>query len=116
MRFLVMVKASPESEAADFQPAAEELAEMARFNDRLAGEGRIVLTEGLTSSAEGARVLFDGDVEPKVIDGPFAETKELVAGFWVLNGESLEDVVALMKEVPCLGPRGGVLEIRPISE
>ncbi|WP_103351163.1 YciI family protein [Amycolatopsis sp. CA-128772] len=116
MRFLVMVKASPASEAPAFQPSSEELAEMARFNERLFDEGRIVFTEGLTSSAEGARVVFDGDVEPKVIDGPFAETKELVAGFWVLNGESLDDVVALMRQVPCLGEQSGVLEIRPISE
>ncbi|MET8852667.1 YciI family protein [Amycolatopsis sp. NPDC004625] len=116
MRFLVMVKASPESEAAGFQPSAEDLAEMAKFNDRLFGEGRIVLLDGLTASAEGARVVFDGEAEPKVIDGPFTETKELVAGFWVLNGESLDDVVALMKQAPNPGEKSGVLEIRPISE
>ncbi|WIV60299.1 YciI family protein [Amycolatopsis nalaikhensis] len=75
MRFLVMVKASPESEAPGFQPSARELAEMAKFNERLLDEGRIVLAEGLTSSAEGVRVVFEGEAEPKVIDGPFAETK-----------------------------------------
>ncbi|MEU0792227.1 YciI family protein [Amycolatopsis sp. NPDC005961] len=116
MRFLVMVKASPESEAAGYQPGAVELAEMSKFNERLLNEGRIVLAEGLTSSAEGVRVVFDGDVEPKVIDGPFAETKELVAGFWVLNGESLEDVVELMRQAPNPEERGGVIEIRTISE
>ncbi|SFW60345.1 YciI family protein [Amycolatopsis australiensis] len=115
MRFLVMVKASPESEAPGFQPGAEELAEMAKFNDRLFKEGRIVLAEGLTSSAEGVRVVFEGDAEPKLIDGPFAETKELVAGFWVLNGESLEDVVELMKQAPNPEAKGGVMEIRPIA-
>jgi hypothetical protein len=115
MRFLVMVKASAETEAAGFQPGAEELAEMAAFNDRLFQDGRIVLAEGLTSSAEGVRVVFEGDAEPKVIDGPFAETKELIAGFWVLNGESLEEVAELMKQAPNPEAKGGVMEIRPIA-
>jgi hypothetical protein len=116
MRFLVMVKASAESEAAGYQPGAEELAQMSKFNERLLDEGRIVLAEGLTASSEGVRVLFEGHAEPKVVDGPFAETKELVAGFWVLNGESLEDVVALMKQAPNPEAKGGVIEIRAISE
>lgn len=116
MRFMVMVKASPESEAAGFQPGAELLAEMSKFNERLLNEGRIVLAEGLTSSAEGVRVVFEGDAEPKVIDGPFAETKELVAGFWVLNGESLEEIVELMKQAPNPEAQGGVMEIRTIGE
>ncbi|MEV5715804.1 YciI family protein [Amycolatopsis mediterranei] len=116
MRFLVIVKAGPASEAAGFEPSAEELTEMTKFNERLAAEGRIELAEGLTSSADGSRVLFEGDAEPKVIDGPFAETKELIAGFWVLKGESLGEIVELMKQVPNLGPGEGVLEIRPISE
>ncbi|QKV77733.1 YciI family protein [Amycolatopsis sp. Hca4] len=115
MRFLVIVKAGPESEAAGFQPSAEELTEMTKFNERLFAEGRFELAEGLTPSSEGARVIFEGDAEPKVIDGPFAETKELIAGFWVLKGESLEEAVALMKQVPNLGPGEGVLEIRPID-
>jgi hypothetical protein len=115
MRFLVMVKASPESEAAGFQPSAELLAEMGKFNERLMADGRIELAEGLTSSAEGVRVVFEGDAEPKVIDGPFAETKELVAGFWVLNGESLEEVVELMKQAPNPEEQGGVMEIRTIA-
>jgi hypothetical protein len=115
MRFLVMVKASPESEGPGFQPSAEELAEMGKFNERLLADGRIVLAEGLTSSAEGVRVVFEGDAEPKVIDGPFAESKELVAGFWVLNGDSLEEVVELMKQAPNPEAKGGVLEIRAIA-
>jgi hypothetical protein len=115
MRFLVMVKATPESDAPGFQPGAGELAEMAAFNDRLFKDGRIVLTEGLTSSAEGVRVVFEGNVEPKVIDGPFAETKELIAGFWVIEGESLEEVTELMKQAPNPEAKGGVMEIRPIA-
>jgi hypothetical protein len=115
MRFLVMVKASPESEAG-IGPSTEELQTMARFNEELANDGRIVFAEGLTPSSEGVRVLFEGDAEPKVIDGPFAESKELVAGIWVLNGESLEDVVALMRRAPNPEAKGGVIEIRAIAE
>jgi hypothetical protein len=114
MRFLVMVKSSPESETGA-PPSAVLLEEMAKFNEELVADGRIVLAEGLTASAEGVRVVFDGDAEPKLIDGPFAESKELVAGIWVLNGESLEDVVALMKRAPNPEEQGGVLEIRPIA-
>jgi hypothetical protein len=115
MRFLVMVKASPESEAG-IGPSTEELETMARFNEELSNDGRIVFAEGLTPSSEGVRVLFEGDAEPKVIDGPFAESKELVAGIWVLNGESLEDVVALMRRAPNPEAKGGVIEIRAIAE
>ncbi len=115
MRFLVMVKATPESEAGR-GPSAEELETMSKFNEELLNDGRIVFAEGLTRSSEGVRVLFEGDAEPKVIDGPFAETKELVAGIWVLNGESLEDVVALMKRAPNPEAKGGVIEIRAIAE
>jgi len=111
-----MVKASSESESAGLQPSAAELAEMGKFNERLMKDGRIVLVEGLTASSEGVRVVFEGKAEPKVIDGPFTETKELVAGFWVLNGDSLEDVVALMKQAPNPEAQGGVMEIRAIAE
>ncbi|MDT7796921.1 MAG: hypothetical protein QOI78_354 [Actinomycetota bacterium] len=113
MRFLVMVKGDDPGSPAG--PSAVLLEEMAKFNERLLAEDRIVLVEGLTSSADGVRVVFDGDAEPKLIDGPFAESKELVAGFWVLNGESLEDVVELMKQAPNPEEQGGVLEIRPIA-
>ncbi|MEV7037349.1 YciI family protein [Amycolatopsis sp. NPDC051061] len=115
MRFLVMVKATPESEAGR-GPSTEELETMSKFNEELAKDGRIVFAEGLTRSSEGVRVLFEGDAEPKIIDGPFAETKELVAGVWVLNGESLEDVVTLMKRAPNPEAKGGVIEIRAIAE
>ncbi|MEA5359138.1 YciI family protein [Amycolatopsis sp., V23-08] len=114
MRFLVMVKGDDPD--ATSGPSAVLLEEMAKFNERLLAEDRIVLVEGLTSSADGVRILFDGDAEPKLIDGPFAESKELVAGFWVLNGESLEDVVELMKQAPNPEESGGVLEIRRIAE
>ncbi len=115
MRFLVMVKSSPESETGA-PPSAVLLEEMAKFNEELLADDRIVLAEGLTASAEGVRILFEGDAEPKLIDGPFAESKELVAGVWVLNGASLDDVVALMKRAPNPEEQGGVIEIRPIAE
>jgi hypothetical protein len=114
VRFLVIVKANADSEAG-IGPSGDELATMARFNDQLFAEGRIVFAEGLTPSSDGVRVLFEGAAEPKVIDGPFAETKELIAGVWLLNGESLEDVVELMKHAPCFDAPSGVLEIRPID-
>jgi hypothetical protein len=115
MRFLVMVKSNADTEDG-IGPTTEDLTAMSRFNEQLFADGRIVFAEGLTPSREGVRVVFDGDAEPKVIDGPFAETKELIAGVWLLNGESLEDVVELMKRTPCTDPQGGVMEIRPISE
>ncbi|WP_329054493.1 YciI family protein [Amycolatopsis sp. NBC_01488] len=115
MRYLVMVKGSEDFEAG-VGPSAQELETMAKFNEELANDGRIVFAEGLTPSSEAVRVVFEGTAEPKVIDGPFAETKELVAGVWLLNGESLDDVVALMKRAPNPEAKGGVIEIRPIGE
>ena len=114
MRFMVMVKANGESEAG-IEPSSEDFDEMIKFNERLGAEGRIVFAEGLTSSSEATRVWFDGDAEPKVTDGPFAETKELVAGFWILNGESLEEIVELMKQLPCSDDQVGVIEIRALD-
>jgi len=113
MRFLVMVKSTPESENAP--PSEAVLTEMSKFNEELLQTGRIVLAEGLVASSEGARVWFDGDAEPQVTDGPFTETKELVAGFWVLNGESLEDIVELMKRAPIPVKQNSAFEIRQIG-
>ena len=114
MRFMVMVMSGAESDE-DFQPSTASLTEMTKFNARLLAEDRIVLAGGLTPSSEGAQVWFDGDAEPRVVDGPFAETKELVAGFWILNGESMEDVVELMKQAPNPDNTGGVVEIRALD-
>ena len=114
MRFIVMVKANGESEAG-VEPSQESFDEMIKFNERLEAEGRIVMAEGLTPSSEATRVWFDGDAEPRVTDGPFAETKELVAGVWILNGDSLEDIVELMKQVPNTDDQCGVIEIRALD-
>ncbi len=115
MRFMVIIKASSDSEVAGAQPSRENLEQMTKFNERLANEGRLVMAEGLTPSAEGSRVWFDGDAEPQVTDGPFAETKELVAGVWVLNGESLEDIIGVVKQIPNPDNQPGVVEIRPLD-
>lgn len=114
MRFLVMVKASEESEAGVL-PSPQLLAEMGKFNDELRRSGRLELAEGLSRSAEGVRVWFDGESEPKITDGPFAETKELIAGVWVLNGDSLEEIVELMKRAPNPEEKGGIIEIRTLG-
>ncbi|MGW7532926.1 YciI family protein [Amycolatopsis sp. NPDC054798] len=115
MRFMVLVKASEDSEAGA-APSAELLEQMGRFNTELAESGHLVQAAGLTPSAEGARLLwFDGEAEPSVVDGPFAETKELVAGVWILEGESLAEIVELMKRAPNPDRQAGTVEIRPMA-
>lgn len=85
MRFMVMVKANEQSEAGQL-PSAELITEMGKFNDELAASGHLLQAEGLTPSSQGARLWFSGEGEAEVVDGPFAETKELVAGLWILQG------------------------------
>ncbi|MET9261411.1 YciI family protein [Amycolatopsis sp. NPDC004079] len=115
MRFMVLVKASKESEAGA-APSAELIEQMGQFNTELAESGHLVQAAGLTPSSAGARLLwFDGDAEPSVVDGPFAETKELVAGVWILEGESLAEIVELMKRAPNPDRQAGTVEIRPMA-
>lgn len=111
MRVLVLVKANAESEAG-VMPAEEMFAEMGKFNEALVDAGVMLSGEGLHPSGKGKRVRFDGEGRT-VIDGPFAETKELVAGFWIWKVDSMEDAVAWLKRAPF---REGELEIRPIME
>jgi hypothetical protein len=114
MRFLVMVKATPESEAGQL-PTAQMLARMGKFNESLAKDGVMLSAEGLHASSNGARMKFgDGGSEPRVTDGPFTETKELVAGFWILQGRSKEEIVERLKSCPF--DRGEEVEIRQIFE
>ncbi|MFD9893222.1 YciI family protein [Amycolatopsis sp. NPDC058986] len=115
MRFAVLVKGDPEVEAGRL-PTTEELATMTEFNEELARSGMLELAEGLQPTVEGARVFFAGDAEPQVTDGPFAETKELIAGFWILRADSMAEVVELVKRVPNPEGRDGEIEIRPIAE
>lgn len=112
MRFLVMVKATPQSEAGEL-PSAEMLAKMGAFNHELAKAGIILAAEGLQRSSAGARISFAGG-KPTVTDGPFVETKELVAGFWILQGKSKEEIVQWLSRAPF--ERGEQIEIRPIFE
>ncbi|WP_326566669.1 YciI family protein [Amycolatopsis rhabdoformis] len=116
MRFLVMVKATADSEAGNM-PSRELIEQMGKFNEELAASGHLVQAEGLTPSSAGARlVYFEGEPQPQVVDGPFAETKELVAGVWLLQGESLAEIVELLKRAPNPDLTAGSLEIRPLIE
>jgi hypothetical protein len=112
MRVMVMVKASPESEAGQM-PSEQLLAEMGRYNEELANAGILEAGEGLHPSSRGVRLRFSG-ADRVVIDGPFAETKELVAGFWLWQVDSLEQAIEWAKRAPFDG--GAELEIRPVFE
>ena len=111
MRVMVLVKASPESEAGEM-PSEEVLSQMTDFNEELVKAGVMLAGEGLHPSSKGARVAFSG-TERKVIDGPFAETKELVAGYWVWQVKSLDEAVEWLKRAPF---QEGEVEIRPVFE
>jgi hypothetical protein len=114
MRFLVMVKATKESEAGAL-PDQKLLAEMGKFNEELVKAGVMLAGEGLHPSSKGARVRFSGP-RRTVIDGPFTETKELVAGFWLWQVKSLDEAIEWVKRCP--NPHAGEseIEIRPIFE
>ena len=99
MRFLVMVKATKDSEAGAL-PSTELLAEMGKFNEELVKAGVMLAGEGLHPSSRGARVRFSATGKRTVIDGPFAETKELVAGFWLWQVKSKEEAIEWVKRCP----------------
>jgi hypothetical protein len=103
MRFMMIVKASKDSEAGKM-PSEALLAAMAKYNEELVKAGVLVDLAGLQSSAKGARVRFTPGAEPTVIDGPFAETKELIAGYWIINVNSRQEAIAWAKRVPA--PQG----------
>lgn len=114
MRVMVIVKATPESEAGVL-PSEQLLTEMGAFNEELVKAGLMLAGDGLKPSSAGARVRFSGS-RRTVIDGPFAETKELIAGYWVWQVGSLDEAIAWAKRCP--NPMAGEseLEIRPIFE
>jgi hypothetical protein len=114
MRFMVMVKATKDSEAG-VMPSEELLSAMAKFNEEMVKAGVMLDGNGLQSSAKGARVQFSGD-KRTVIDGPFAETKELVAGYWILQCKSLAEAVAWIKRCPNPHNEDGEIEIRQLFE
>ena len=111
MRFMVIVKASKESEAGVL-PSKQLLDEMGKFNEELVKAGVMLAGEGLQASSKGARVTFDGN-KRIVTDGPFAETKELVAGFWLWKVKSKEEAIEWLKRAPF---RDGTVEIRQVFE
>lgn len=114
MRFMVLIKADHNSEAG-MMPDQQLLAAMGRYNEELVKAGIMLAGEGLHPSSKGARVRFTGD-ERKVIDGPFAETKELIAGFWLWQCASLQEAVEWVKRCPNPMPGETEVEIRQVFE
>ena len=114
MRFMVIVKADKNSEAG-ILPSQQLLADMGKYNEELVKAGVMLAGEGLQPSSKGARVRFSGD-KRTVIDGPFAETKELVAGFWIWNVKDMAEAVAWVKTCPNPMPGPSEIEIRPFYE
>jgi hypothetical protein len=112
MRVMVIVKASQESEAGQM-PSTAILSDMGKFNEELVKAGVMMAGDGLHPSSKGKRVRFSG-ANRTVIDGPFAETKELIAGFWLWRVKSMDDAVAWLKRAPFDG--GTEIEIRPLFE
>ncbi|HZI47632.1 MAG TPA: YciI family protein [Pyrinomonadaceae bacterium] len=112
MRFMVIVKGDKDSEAG-IMPSEKLLADMTTYNEELAKAGVMLAGEGLHPSSKGARVRFDGKGKTSVIDGPFAETKELVAGFWLWKCASLDEAIEWLKKAPF---EGGEVEIRQVFE
>ena len=114
MRVMVMIKANKDSEAG-IMPSERLLTEMGNFNEELVKAGLIVAGEGLQPSSKGKRVRFAGGKQT-VIDGPFAETKELVAGFWMWKVKSMDEAIAWVKRMPNPDDMDGDIEIRPVFE
>ena len=115
MRFMVIVKATKESEAGEM-PSQQLLAEMGKYNEELAKAGVMLAGEGLQPSSKGARVRFSGS-KRAVIDGPFAETKELIAGYWLFQCRNLEEAIEWVKRAPNPMPgHDSEIEIRQVFE
>jgi hypothetical protein len=114
MRVMVLVKATADSEAGVL-PSEELLTQMMAFNEELVKAGVMLAGEGLHPSSKGARVAFSG-ADRKVIDGPFAETKELIAGYWLWQVKSLDEAIEWVKRVPNPTGEEGTIEIRPVFE
>ncbi|MBX3569557.1 MAG: YciI family protein [Rhizobiaceae bacterium] len=114
MRVMVIVKATEDSEAG-LLPSTELLEAMGRYNEQLAEAGIMVSGDGLKPSSAGKRVAFDG-ASRIVLDGPFAETKELIAGYWLWNVRDMDEAVAWVKRCPNPMPGPSEIEIRPFYE
>jgi hypothetical protein len=114
MRFMVMVKSDERTEAGVL-PTEEELTAMGRYNEELVKAGVLLAGEGLHPSSRGARITFT-DGKPTVTDGPFAEAKELIAGFWLIDVKSREEAIEWMKRMPCTDGVEVNVEIRQVFE
>ncbi len=115
MRVMAIVKANEASEAGRM-PSEEMLTQMGNFNEELVKAGVMLAGEGLLPSSKGARVRFGGDDDRTVVDGPFTETKELIAGYWLLQVGSFEEAVEWMKRCPNPYEEKGEIEIRQVAE
>ena len=111
MRFMILVKATKDSEAG-VMPSEELLTEMGKYNEELAKAGVMLAGEGLHPSSRGARVRYSNG-KFKVMDGPFAETKQLIAGFWLIQAKSKEEAVEWARSIPF---QEGEVEVRPLFE
>src|SRR6266699_2761161 len=114
MKFMVMVKANSDSEAG-VMPSEELLAAMTRYNEELVKAGVLLAADGLQPTSKGARVTFSGS-KRTVVDGPFAETKELIAGFWMIQVKSKEEAIEWVKRCPNPLEGEAVIEIRQVFE
>jgi len=114
MRFMIIVKATKDSEAG-VMPSTELLAEMGKYNEELVKAGIMLAGDGLHPSSKGARVRFSGK-QRTVVDGPFAETKELIAGYWIWQVKSREEAIAWVKRCPNPMPGDSEIEIRQVFE
>ncbi len=112
MKVMVLVKANERSESGEFGPA-EEFAAMGRFNEKLVEAGVMLAGEGLQETSKGKRVAFDADGATTVTDGPFAETKELVAGFWIWEVASMDEAIEWIKRAPF---HDGEIELRKVFD
>ena len=114
MRVVVLIKATERSEAGEM-PSEESLEQMTTFNEELVKAGVMLAGDGLRPSSTGVRIAFSGR-ERKVIDGPFTETKELLAGYWVWDVKSMEEAIEWVKRIPNPEGEDAVVEIRPVAE
>jgi hypothetical protein len=114
MRFMVMIKSDERTEGGAM-PTEEELTAMGKYNEELVKAGVMLAGEGLHPSSKGALVKFT-DGKPTVIDGPFAEAKELIAGFWILDVKSKEEAIEWVKRIPCTDDVESNIEIRQVFE
>lgn len=115
MRFMVMIKATDDSEAG-VMPSEQVLADMGRYNEELVQAGVMLAGEGLHPSSKGARVRFSTGGKSTVVDGPFTETKELIAGFWLIQATSKEEAIEWVKRIPNTDDQDFEVELRQVFE